>query len=123
MRDGGRIAAAIEILDEIAGRHRPAAEALKDWARAHRFAGSGDRHTIGTLVFDVLRHRNSLGARMNDNASRALVLAALHDIWQWPLDRMATHLAETHGPGELTDAERAQWEKLRDISTFNPRNA
>ncbi|MBL8895712.1 MAG: RsmB/NOP family class I SAM-dependent RNA methyltransferase [Rhizobiales bacterium] len=107
MRDGGRIAAAIEILDEIAGRHRPAAEALKDWARAHRFAGSGDRHTIGTLVFDVMRHRNSLGARMDDNASRALVLAALHDLWQWPLDRMATHLAETHGPGELTDAERS----------------
>lgn len=107
MRDGGRIAAAIEILDEIAGRHRPASEALKDWARAHRFAGSGDRHAIGTLVFDVLRHRNSLAAHMSDNASRALVLAALHDLWQWPLERIATHLAETHGPGELMEAERA----------------
>ena len=61
MRDGGRISAAIEILDEIGQRHRPASEALKDWAKAHRFAGSGDRHTIGTLVFDVLRRRNSLG--------------------------------------------------------------
>jgi 16S rRNA (cytosine967-C5)-methyltransferase len=111
MRDGGRIAAAIEILDEMAGRHRPASEALKDWARAHRFAGSGDRHTIGTLVFDVLRHRNSLGARMDDNASRALVLAALHDLWRWPLERIATHTAETHGPGELTGAERTALER------------
>lgn len=110
MRDGGRIAAAIEVLDEIAGRHRPASEALKDWARAHRFAGSGDRHTIGTLVFDVLRHRNSLAAHMGANASRALALAALHDLWQWPLDRIATHLAETHGPGELTAAERSALE-------------
>jgi 16S rRNA (cytosine967-C5)-methyltransferase len=110
MRDGGRIAAAIEILDGIAGRHRPASEALKDWARAHRFAGSGDRHTIGTLVFDVLRHRNSLAARMGDTASRAIVLAALNDLWQWPIDRIATHLAETHGPGELTEAERAKLE-------------
>ena len=66
MRDGGRISAAIEILDEISGRHRPASEALKDWAKAHRFAGSGDRHTIGTLVFDVLRRRNSLAAHMGD---------------------------------------------------------
>ncbi len=106
MRDGGRIAAAIEILDEIAGRHRPASEALKDWARGHRFAGSGDRHTIGTLVFDVLRHRNSLSSHMGDRASRALVLAALHDLWRWPIDRIATHAAETHGPGELTEAER-----------------
>lgn len=110
MRDGGRIAAAIEILDEISDRHRPASEALKDWARAHRFAGSGDRHTIGTLVFDVLRHRNSLAARMGDTASRGLVLAALHGLWQWPLDRINTHLAESHGPGELTDAERAALE-------------
>lgn len=26
-------------------------------------------------------------------------------------------------PAQLTDAERAQWEKLREVSTFNPRNA
>jgi len=111
MRDGGRIAAAIEILDEIFARHRPAAEALKDWAKAHRFTGSGDRHAIGTLVFDVLRRRNSLAARMGESAPRALVLAALHDVWRWPLDRMATHLAETHGPGTLTDQERAALEQ------------
>ena len=52
MRDGGRIAAAAEVLDNIAGRHRPAAEALKDWGVSHRFAGSGDRAAIGNLVYD-----------------------------------------------------------------------
>ncbi len=106
MRDGGCISAAIEILDEIQHRHRPASEALKDWAKSHRFAGSGDRHAIGTLAFDVLRRRNSLAAHMGAETSRALCLAALHDTWQWPIERIAAQLVETHGPGELTPAER-----------------
>lgn len=66
MRLAGRAAAAIEILKEIFERHRPASEALKDWGKAHRFAGSTDRHAIGTLVYDCLRRRNSLAARMGD---------------------------------------------------------
>ncbi len=37
-----RLSAAIEVLDDIAGRRRPAADALKDWGAPHRFAGSGD---------------------------------------------------------------------------------
>ena len=59
MRAGARIAAAAEVLDEILNRHRPAATALADWGKAHRFAGSGDRAAIGTLVFDALRRRQA----------------------------------------------------------------
>ncbi|MFZ1682176.1 MAG: MFS transporter, partial [Rhizobiaceae bacterium] len=59
MRLGGRLNAAIEILTDMEARHRPAAEALKDWGIAHRFAGSGDRAAIGTLVHDALRLRRS----------------------------------------------------------------
>jgi hypothetical protein len=59
MRIPGRITAAIEVLTEVFTRHRPASEALKDWGKAHRIAGSSDRHAIGTLVFDSLRRRNS----------------------------------------------------------------
>ena len=77
MRWGGRIAAAIEILGEVFDRHRPASEALRDWGRAHRFAGSGDRHAIGTLVYDVLRKRNSLSLAMGETSPRALVLHTL----------------------------------------------
>ena len=40
---GARIAAAIEVLADIEARRRPAADALKDWGLAHRFAGSKDR--------------------------------------------------------------------------------
>ncbi|MBC8035757.1 MAG: RsmB/NOP family class I SAM-dependent RNA methyltransferase, partial [Rhizobiales bacterium] len=106
MRMPGRVSAAIEILTEIFERHRPASEALKDWGKAHRFAGSTDRHAIGTLVFDCLRKRNSLAARMGDGRPRALVLAALRDIWTVPLDHIAALGTDGHGPGPLTDAER-----------------
>jgi 16S rRNA (cytosine967-C5)-methyltransferase len=76
MKPGARLRAAVEILADIFERHRPAAEALSDWSRAHRFAGSGDRAAIGNLVYDVLRRRQSLAARMGQDAPRALVVAA-----------------------------------------------
>ena len=61
MRPGAQIKAAIEVLDEVLNRHRPAASALADWGKSHRFAGSGDRAAIGNLVYDALRRRRSLG--------------------------------------------------------------
>lgn len=76
MRPGARIAAAIEVLDAILHSHRPAADALADWGRSHRFAGSGDRSAIGHLVYDALRHKLSLAARMGAETSRALAVAA-----------------------------------------------
>jgi 16S rRNA (cytosine967-C5)-methyltransferase len=76
MRTGAQIKAAIEVLDEVMGRHRPAATALADWGKSHRFAGSGDRAAIGNLVYDALRRRRSLAARMDSDTSRAIVLAA-----------------------------------------------
>ncbi|WP_152044821.1 RsmB/NOP family class I SAM-dependent RNA methyltransferase [Aureimonas psammosilenae] len=77
MRLGGRLAAAIEVLDDVSKRHRPVADALKDWGLSHRFAGSGDRSAIGNLVYDVLRRRRSFGWRMGNDSTRALVFAAL----------------------------------------------
>ena len=76
MRAGARIRAAREVLEDILDRHRPAATALAEWGRAHRFAGSGDRAAIGTLVFDALRRKSSLAARMGADSPRALALAA-----------------------------------------------
>lgn len=105
MRLAGRVAAAIDILAEISGRHRPAAEALKDWGKAHRFAGSSDRHAIGTLVHDCLRRRNSLAFRMGDDGPRALVLAALLDVWGLALADIRRLAGETHGPGPLAASE------------------
>jgi len=106
MRLAGRVSAAIDILADISERHRPASEALKDWGKAHRFAGSTDRHAIGTLVYDVLRRRNSLSFRMGAGSPRALALAALRDVWGLTPDAIAAMAEEQHGPGALVAEER-----------------
>jgi 16S rRNA (cytosine967-C5)-methyltransferase len=104
MRWGGRLSAAIEILEDILTRHRPASEALKDWGKSHRFAGSGDRHAIGTLVYDTLRHKASLAWRMQDDAPRALTLGAVRHIWVKSSLEIGQWALEQHGPGKLSSA-------------------
>ena len=106
MRLAGRVSAAIDVLTEIFERHRPASEALKDWGKAHRFAGSTDRHAIGTLVYDALRRRNSLSFRMDSAVPRALALAGLRDVWGLSVDAIGAMAEEQHGPGKLTGDER-----------------
>jgi len=81
MRIAGRAEAAIEILTDIATHHRPASLSLADWGRSHRFAGSGDRAAIANLVYDALRQRASVAARMGDDVPRALVLGTLVAAW------------------------------------------
>ena len=106
MRLAGRVSAAIEILDDILNGHRPAAVALKDWARANRIAGSGDRAAIGNLVYDALRTRSSAAHMMDSDAPRALVLAVLARQWGLALDEIAECCSAEHGPGALTGNER-----------------
>ncbi|MDX2203915.1 MAG: RsmB/NOP family class I SAM-dependent RNA methyltransferase, partial [Hyphomicrobiaceae bacterium] len=76
MQPGAQIRSAVEVLAEVVERHRPAAVALADWGKAHRFAGSGDRAAIGNLVYDALRRARSLAAQMQSDTPRAIVLAA-----------------------------------------------
>lgn len=58
MIPAARLAAAIDILDRtLSGQ--PAEQALTNWARANRFAGSGDRAAIRDHVYDALRCRGS----------------------------------------------------------------
>ncbi len=106
MRDGGRLAAAIDVLTDIETRHRPARMALKGWGESARYAGSKDRAFVSGLVLDVLRRRRSLGWAMADDSARATALAALRFLWDWPVERIAEAAAdEQHGIGALTDAE------------------
>ena len=105
MRLGGRMAAAIEVLSEITGQHRPAAAALKDWGKAHRFAGAGDRAAIGNLVYDGLRNRAFLAHCMGDGSARALVLGAARVIWRLEVDEISVAAAGKFGPGALSDGE------------------
>ncbi|TIP48910.1 RsmB/NOP family class I SAM-dependent RNA methyltransferase [Mesorhizobium sp.] len=81
MRLGGRLAAAIEVLEDIGRRHRPVADALKDWGLSHRFAGGGDRAAIGNIVYDALRRKRSAGWLLGEDAPRAIGFGALLLEW------------------------------------------
>ena len=71
MTPAARVQGALEALADIESRRRPAAEALKDWGLAHRFAGSGDRAAIASLIYDALRRRASSSWRLGEDTPRA----------------------------------------------------
>jgi 16S rRNA (cytosine967-C5)-methyltransferase len=77
MTPGARLAAAIEVFAAIERERRPAADALKSWGMAHRFAGSGDRAAIAGLVYDALRRRASSAWLMGADTPRAILLGML----------------------------------------------
>jgi 16S rRNA (cytosine967-C5)-methyltransferase len=105
MRDGGRLAAAIAILEDMDARHQPVRLALKSWGVGARYAGAKDRAFVSGLVLDCLRRRRSLAWRMGDEAWRAIVLAAVGFSWGWPLERIAAAAADPFGPGVLSEVE------------------
>lgn len=77
MTPAARLSAAIEVLTIIGANKRPAPDALREWGIAHRFAGSGDRSAIGSLVFDAMRRRASSAYLMGGETPRAILLGAL----------------------------------------------
>ncbi|MBL4646950.1 MAG: RsmB/NOP family class I SAM-dependent RNA methyltransferase, partial [Rhizobiales bacterium] len=81
MKLGGRIQAAIEVLDDVEKRHRPVSESLKDWGLSHRFAGSGDRAAIGNIAYDSLRWKASSRWRMDSADVRHWVLGTVAYRW------------------------------------------
>src|SRR5207237_6182791 len=108
MTPGARVAAAIEVVAEIAARRRPAPDALKDWGIAHRFAGSGDRAAIAGLVYDTLRRRASAAYVMDDTA-RGIVLGMLALERKLDTEAIARLVdGSRYAPAALTDDERAR---------------
>lgn len=108
MRLGGRLAAAIEVLDDMEARHRPASEALRDWGLSHRFAGAGDRAAIGNIVYDALRRKRSAAWLLDAETSRALALGALVLEWGMSPARIDSQLeGDRFAPALLDDVERA----------------
>jgi 16S rRNA (cytosine967-C5)-methyltransferase len=108
MKSGARAAAAIEILVELEGRRRPAADAVREWMQSHRFAGSKDRAEIGDLVFGALRWMQSSAWRFGEDHPRAWVWGAL----RWGFGQSAEWIEQScyddpHAPPPPTEAERA----------------
>ena len=109
MRDGGRISAAISVLEDIEARHKPAHLALKAWGDSARYAGAKDRAFVAGLVLDTLRRRRSAAWMMGEDSDRARVLGVLRFVWDWTAERIADAAGDApYGPGALTDAERAR---------------
>ncbi|MFA5581518.1 MAG: RsmB/NOP family class I SAM-dependent RNA methyltransferase [Paracoccaceae bacterium] len=76
MTPSARISAAIELLDGvIAGG--AAERLLTAWARANRYAGSGDRAAIRDLVYDALRCRRSFGWLGGGDSGRGLMIGLI----------------------------------------------
>lgn len=108
MRPAAHIRSAVEVYADIVERHRPAAEALADWGKAHRFAGSSDRSAIGNLVYDALRRARSLAAQMGSDAPRAVVLAAAPRALAISPDEVSAGAdGSAHALTPLSDSERA----------------
>ena len=109
MTPPARLSAAIEVVAEIEARRRPAADALKDWGLAHRFAGSGDRAAIAGLVYDALRRRASSAHMMSEGTPRAIVLGMLRLERKLDPDAIG-RLADgaRFAPAPLSDGERAR---------------
>lgn len=101
MTPAARIAAAIGILDRaLAGE--AAERTLTNWARANRYAGSGDRQAIRDLVFDALRCRRSFGWLGGGDTGRALMIGMLR--WQGA-DPAGIFDGSGYAPPPLTEPE------------------
>jgi 16S rRNA (cytosine967-C5)-methyltransferase len=103
MTPAARLQAAIDILGEIEATAKPVERHLRDWGRAHRFAGSKDRAAIAERVYRVLRHRASFAWRMGSASPRALAIASVLEEG----DVEALFAGTGYGPAPLSDAERA----------------
>lgn len=106
MRNGGRIAAAIDVLTDVLTRHQPVKSAARDWGKRARYAGSKDRAWVSGLVLDALRKKNSIAHAMGDDSPRGLILGALAHAWSWNIRQIDDAMDEDHAPSKLTLEER-----------------
>lgn len=101
MTPGARVAAAIAILDQVA-QGTPAEQALTSWARASRFAGSGDRAAVRDHVYDALRHWRSDAVRGGAETGRARMIGRLRAEGR---DPGTLFTGEGHAPAALSAQE------------------
>ena len=102
MTPAARLSAAITVLDRILAGSAPE-QALTNWGRASRFAGSGDRHALRDIVYDALRCRRSYAALGGGLTGRGLVLGSLRDKGT---DASALFTGEGHAPSLITDQDQ-----------------
>lgn len=105
MTPAARVQAAVEVLDRVLSG-APAEQALTGWARASRFAGSGDRAAVRDHVFDALRCLKSYAALAGASrpSGRALMIGAARARGQ---DARGLFTGAPHAPAPLGLEEAA----------------
>ncbi len=104
MTPAARVAAAIDILDQVlAGQATEAA--LLAWARGNRYAGSKDRAAVRDLVFDARRKWASSMAWGGAQTGRAIMAGCLA---QQGVDLDPLFSGQGYAPAPLSEDERAQ---------------
>ncbi len=103
MTPAARVAAAIAVLDQIL-QGRAAEQALTNWGRASRYAGSGDRAALRDLVFGALRCKRSFAVLGGALTGRGLMIGALRAAGA---DPGAVFTGAGHAPAPLLETEGA----------------
>ena len=107
MTPAARLAAAIEVFDQIAASRAPADGVLRAWGRNHRFAGSKDRRAIAERVYEALRAQGPSRWAMGADDGRALILGVLAFAQNRPFEEIeALFSGDGYGPTTLTNEER-----------------
>ena len=114
MTPGARVAAAIEILNDMS-EGLAAEQALTRWARRSRFAGSKDRAAIRDHVFDVLRSRRTAAHYGGGQTGRALLIGLLK---MQGADLSQLFNAQGHAPQPLSEAETVDHLPPEDKATL-----
>ena len=112
MTPGARAAAAIELLDAVeADLTRPVDALVAGWFRKRRYAGGGDRRTIQSILYTVLRRRAQIdwwleaAGRPVESRSRAIAALLLGEVWsEAELD--AAFDGGQYRPAPLDEGER-----------------
>ena len=127
MTPGARVAATIELLDEIVSHsERPADLVANAYFRARRFIGGGDRRAVSDRVWSILRRYGQLAwwlerTRHPDRGGRAIVAADLMLVEGLDMPGLeAMFDGGTYRPSRLDEAEYRALRQMEGHSLPHP---
>ena len=127
MTPGARVAATIELLDEIVSHsERPADLVANAYFRARRFIGGGDRRAVADRVWSILRRYGQLAwwldrTRHPDRGARAIVAADLMLVEGLDMAGLESMFdGGTYRPSRLDEAEFRALRQMEGHSLPHP---
>ena len=119
MTPGARLAATIELLDEIDAADQAPDQVIDGYFRQRRFAGSGDRRDVTGRVYDILRRRAKLdwwiertGLGVLSNARLRTLAFAILEERSSPEELSGYFSGARHCPDPLSETESALCDAL-----------